>query len=147
MTTEEAEFVRAFEACTLPIDRFHHRDHLHMAWLYLGQYPIGEALDRFTVALQRFAASLGKAGLYHATITHAYLLLAQERIARTGRGDTWEAFAEANPDLLTWKPSILTQYYSEELLQSELARKVFVFPDRSARAQDREVPRPDSRTA
>ncbi len=142
MTADEREFMQAFEDCTLPIERFHHRDHLHMAWLYLERYAFGEALDRFSAALRGFAASIGKTGLYHATITHAYLLLLQERIARCGRGDDWEAFAADHEDLLAWKPSILQQHYSEALLQSDLARRVFVFPDRSGRAAVEEAQTP-----
>ncbi|MDE3156762.1 MAG: hypothetical protein KGN76_16795 [Acidobacteriota bacterium] len=130
MTPDEQAFMRAFEDCTLPIERFHHRDHLHMAWLYLQAYPFGEALDRFVGALRAYAASLGKAGLYHATITYAYLLLLQERIERSGRDDAWEMFAAGNADLFEWKPSILQRYYSEERLKSDLARQVFLFPDR-----------------
>jgi len=137
MTADEQAFMGAFEDCSLPIERFHHRDHLHMAWLYLQAYPFGEALDRFSAALRRFAASLGKAGLYHATITHAYLLLLQERIERTGGDGAWEVFAAHHADLLAWKPSILQRHYSDELLQSDLARRVFVFPDRSGRPDDR----------
>jgi hypothetical protein len=28
-----------------------------------------------------------------------------------------------------WKPSILEKYYSRDVLKSDLAKKVFVFPD------------------
>ena len=43
---------------------------------------------------------------------------------------TFEAFADANPDVLAWKPSILDRYYSRELLISDVARKTFLMPDR-----------------
>ena len=42
----------------------------------------------------------------------------------------WEDFARENPDLLTWRPSVLDRYYTAETLGSELARQVFVLPDR-----------------
>ena len=45
-------------------------------------------------------------------------------------GCDWDRFAERNPDLLTWKDGILGRYYRESTLQSELARTVFVFPDK-----------------
>ena len=44
--------------------------------------------------------------------------------------DTWEDFARGNPDLLVWNPSVLDRYYEKETLGSELARRVFVLPDR-----------------
>ena len=66
----------------------------------------------------------GKPGLYHETITWAYVLLVNERRAPAGEED-WPAFAARNPDLLAWRPSLLeTKYYREETLWSERARRV-----------------------
>jgi hypothetical protein len=123
------EFLRRFEDCTLANTAFHHRDHVRLGWLYLRRYPALEALARFTEGLKRFAAANGKPGLYHETITWAYLLLIHERMARD-ETDSWEDFAQRNPDLLVWKPSVLDRYYEKETLGSELARRVFVLPDR-----------------
>ena len=125
------EFVRGFEDCTLPNSAFHHRDHVRLAWIYLRRHPALEALARFTEGLQRFAAFNGHPGLYHETITWAYLLLIHERMQRTP-ADDFESFAEENADLLTWKPSILDRYYDRATLDSELARRTFVMPSRAA---------------
>ena len=65
----------------------------------------------------------------HETISLAYLLLIHDRIVTRGRGATWDDFAEANPDLLVWPSSILTRFYSQALLDSDLARRHFVWPD------------------
>ena len=127
----DAEFLRRFEDCTLPNAAFHHRDHVRLGWLYLRRLPALEALARFAEGLKRFATANGRPGLYHETITWAYLLLIHERMARA-EAATWEEFARRNPDLLTWKPSILDRYYEKETLGSELARRVFVLPDRCA---------------
>lgn len=67
----EAEFIEAFETCTLP--QFHHADHVRLAWLYLRDKSVAAALDAFCSGLQRFAAANGKPALYHETITWAYL--------------------------------------------------------------------------
>ena len=101
-----------------------------MAFAYLRQYSLLQALERFSTALLRFAEAQGKANLYHETITWAYLFLIHERIARAGEQQDWAEFARANPDLLTWKNGILERYYSEETLKSDLAKHAFVFPDR-----------------
>jgi hypothetical protein len=127
----DADFVRTFEDCTLPNSAFHHRDHVRLAWLYLRRHPPVEALTRFAGGLRRFATANGHPGLYHETITWAFLLLIHERMAR-GEAAAWEEFAAGNPDLLVWKPSILDRYYTPETLGSELARRVFVMPDRQA---------------
>jgi hypothetical protein len=126
----DRELIAQFESGAIPPDSFHHADHVRIAFAYLRQYSVLEALQKFPAALRRFAESHGKPNLYHQTITWAYIFLIHERIARAPHRQTWEEFAGANPDLLTWKTGILTKYYSEETLQSDLARRVFVFPDR-----------------
>jgi hypothetical protein len=126
MTNQEC--IQCFEADTLP-GEFHHADHIRLAFAYLSEYRVLEAIERFTRALKCFAAARGKAGRYHETITYAYLFLIRERMVRAG-GVGWEEFAERNPDLFVSKGGILSRYYHEATLQSELARTVFLFPDR-----------------
>lgn len=122
------EFLHAFETLTFPPAKFHHEDHVRLAWIYLRESSLLEALDRFTTSLQRFADAIGKSALYHATITWAYMLLIHERMAR-GDADTFDDFRRANPDLFAWKPSVLSRYYKPSTLDSPLARTTFVLPD------------------
>jgi hypothetical protein len=124
--------IAQFESAAISPDSFHHADHVRLAFAYLRQYPLLEALEKFPTALRRFATHHGKPNLYHQTITWAYIFLIHERLSRAPRQQTWEEFAEANPDLLTWKSGILTKYYADETLQSDLAKRVFIFPDKSA---------------
>lgn len=123
------ELIRCFETDAIPENSFHHADHVRLAFAYLCQYPVLRALEKFASALKRFAAARGKTQLYNETITHAYFFLIRERMARC-EGAGWEEFARQNPDLLTWKDGILGRYYQEATLKSELARNVFVFPDK-----------------
>jgi hypothetical protein len=119
-----------FMDTSLPASEFHHEHHVHVAWLFIRMHGMPAALGEFTAAIKRFADAKGATGLYHETITWAFLFLIAERQAKCGAA-TWEAFAAANPDLLVWKPSILERFYSNELLKSDLARRVFLFPDRA----------------
>ena len=127
--TDEALF-EGFESCTFPPKQFHHLEHIRVAWLYLRRFPFPVALERFEASLKKYAAAAGATGLYHTTITWAYMLLINERRERHPAIAQWGSFHEANPDLFTWKPSILHRYYRPETLASELARRVFVMPDR-----------------
>ena len=77
----DREFVDAFERCTLPPDQFSHRAHVRLAWLYLRDGSLLEALPRFVDGLKRYAGSLGASAKYHETITWAYLFLIHERMA------------------------------------------------------------------
>lgn len=126
----DRDFLAAFENGTLPEDRFHHPDHVRAAWLLLREERPAAALARFSSALKRFAEAKGKTRLYHETITWAYVLLINERVQRGGGRLDWEEFARTNADLLTWRPSVLDRYYTPEALASELARQVFLLPDR-----------------
>jgi hypothetical protein len=124
------EFIARFEECSLAIETFHHADHVRMAFLYLCRYPALEALQRFSSSLIRFASAHDKPGLYHETITWAFLLLIRERIARMGRQPTWSEFEAGNGDLLSWRENVLKKYYCAETLSSDLARNTFLFPDK-----------------
>lgn len=130
---KDEEFIKQFETCTLLTECFHHRDHVKLVWLYLQRYPLLETLIRFSEGLKRFAAAHGKNNLYHETITWAYVFLIHERMKRAGGRQSWEEFVAANPDLFDWQNSVIKTYYGEETLRSELARRVFVFPDRGRR--------------
>jgi hypothetical protein len=124
--------VQLFEAGEVPPGGFHHADHVRVAWWYLCRHPLTDALDHFRQTLQRFALAQGKPGLYHETITTAYLLLINQRLAEAGRDVPWAEFARCNADLLSWRPSILERYYHDETLRSDKARRTFLMPDRLA---------------
>ena len=128
MTDEE--FIAKFEDCRLSNESFHHSDHVRVAFLYLCNYPALEALQRFSTSLLRFATRHGKPGLYHETITWAFMLLIRERMARTGHKQTWTEFEACNEDLLSWKENVLKKYYRDDTLHSDLARGTFLLPDR-----------------
>ena len=118
----------SFVDTSLPADQFHHPQHVQVAWLFVRKYGMPAALGEFSAAIKRFADAKGATGLYHETITWAFLLLIAERQARNPAA-SWPEFEAANPDLLVWKPSILERYYSKELLASDLAKRTFMMPD------------------
>jgi hypothetical protein len=124
-----AQLIDRFESNVIVEDSFHHAEHVRLAFEYLRRCPVLEALSKFSAALKRFAVSRGKTQLYNETITCAYFFLIHERMARREALD-WEEFARENSDLLVWKGGLLMRYYLEATLKSDLARKVFVLPDK-----------------
>jgi len=123
-----SELLEKFVDTTLPADQFHHHQHVQVAWLFVRKYGMPLAISEFSAAIKRFADAKGATGLYHETITWAFLFLIADRQARQSC-ETWQEFQAANEDLLTWKPSILERYYSKELLASDLAKRTFLMPD------------------
>jgi hypothetical protein len=129
ITNERNERIAAFE--TGRVTEFHHGDHVRMAWTYLREYGFPAGGQRFVEALQRFAAANGQPQLYHATITWAYLVTIFDRMESRESGEgSWESFAAENPDLFTWKPSLIDALYRPETIASDHARRVFVLPNR-----------------
>ena len=108
---------------------FNHEAHVYLAWLYLGQYPVTEAIDRFTSALKRLTLKLGVPGKYHETISWFFMLIIAERRKGKARQD-WAAFKAENDDLLRREDNVLSRYYSKETLATDAARCSFVLPDR-----------------
>lgn len=120
-----------FEKRELDPAGFRHRDHVALAWALLRRDPPLTAIEKYVAGLKQLTLSVGRPEAYHATITWAFLLLVQERCGRDPEAG-WEAFERANADLFTWNPSVLERYYRPETLGSDLARQVFLLPDRLA---------------
>ena len=131
LVTDGDALLAGFEDGTLPVEAFHHAQHVQVAWMFVARHGMPGALGAFSSALQRFAIAKGVPNLYHETITWAYLLLIADRQARAPVA-TWEEFRARNADLLTWKPSVLDDLYTPETLWSDLAKRVFLMPDRRA---------------
>lgn len=127
---DSIQLVRDLEACEIPAGAFHHEQHLRVAWTLLEEDGLLVALGRFPRVLRRFAEYHGAYTLYHETITWAFLFLIQERRHQLPADHGWEEFARANPELLQDHKGTLARYYSKERLDSDLARSVFLMPDR-----------------
>lgn len=125
------ELVRCFELGVMPASIFHHQEHVKIAWWYLQHNSLIESIAKFSRGLKNFAQSLGKENLYHETITWAFILLINERLQKGDKLANWEEFAKLNGDLLDWQNNVLSEYYKETTLKSELARQVFLLPDKS----------------
>ena len=133
--------IAALEDCRLPAASFDHRAHVQAGFGYLQRHGYARALIAMATALRRFAAHHGKHGLYHETVTAAFLALIHQRmaedlaaqgqaIARAGaQALDWERFAASHPDLFA--SDLLARYYSKDTLRSDLARHCFVLPKAS----------------
>ena len=97
------------------------------AFAYLSEYAPLEALERFSVALKRYASARGKTQLYHETITHAYFFLIRERMARYGSKD-WEEFSRKKPRSPALKNCVLTGTTEKARCNLTLPGPYFCFP-------------------
>ena len=125
------DFLGSFETLTLPPGDFDHRGHLRLAWLYLGRLPPAQAMRKITEGIPAYASSLGADDKYHHTLTVAIVRVIAQRMANSPPGD-FDAFLQANRDLMDDMAGVLLGYYSEARLFSAAARQGWILPDRKA---------------
>jgi len=124
------EFLRAFEELSFPADRFHHREHIQVAWLYLKSTDATRAAERMSEGIRRFANHHGATQKYHHTLTLAWMRLVAAALVGTPEGYAFEKVIAAHPELEDTK--LLDKYYSKEVLQTAAAREGWVEPDLQA---------------
>lgn len=117
------EFLEAFHSCRLRTSEFRHADHLRLAWLHLAREPFETALDRVRRGIQAFAKHHNLSGLYHETITTAWM-----HLLATHQENSFEEFLAANESFLN--SNLLHRYWTPEILASREARSHWVPPDR-----------------
>lgn len=129
--TSDADFVREFEARRWPLEQWHHRDHVRLAYLYLRQGTFEQAADRLRAGLKAYIAAHGIVDTptqgYHETLTLAWLRLVEMILAEYGPEESGEAFCDAHPELSQTKT--LRLFYSKDLLTSPRAKFTFLAPD------------------
>ena len=124
---EDEAFLAAVEAATWPGERFGHREHVRLAWLYLRRHGREEGSGRIRATLQRYATALGAPGKYHETLTWAWSVCVDHALRGPPRCETFSAFLEAHPWLLEGK--LLARHYRPETLEAPEARRERVAPD------------------
>jgi len=127
----DEDFVRAFEAQRWPLEQWHHRDHVRLAYLLLRAGSFEQAGQRLRTGIRAHNAAHGIVDSptqgYHETMTMAWLRLVACVLDEYGPEPTGEAFCEAHPELSQKKT--LRLFYSRERFMSAAARAAFVEPD------------------
>jgi hypothetical protein len=105
---------------------FGHREHLELAYTYLGRGTLTEAQKRMASAIRHVSQMHGMPDRYHDTITGSWVQLVAVHRRHSGAGSFDEFIAE-NPGLLD--RHLLERHYSRELLGSAGARQSWTEPD------------------
>ena len=128
---DDREFLAAFERAAIPPDRWRHRDHVRMAYLYLTAYSFGDALDRMRTGVRALNRANGvpenATSGYHETVTVAWARLVASCIAHHGGADSSDGFVAANPHLCA--KTLLRAYCTRDRVLTLEARARFVAPD------------------
>lgn len=124
LALSDDEFLAEFTSCRLPPASFRHGDHLRLAWICLHRSP-DDAPATVRNAIQNYARHHGVAHIYHETITMAWV-----KLLATHSEATFEEFLRLHQHRLT--RDLLQRFWSVEALDSELARRQWVPPDRQS---------------
>lgn len=129
--TSDGEFIELFEAEKWPLDRWHHSDHIRLAYLYLIAHGFDGAMERLRTGIRRHNAAHGIVDAptmgYHETMTRAWLTLVKMMVEEYGASSDGEAFVAAHPELSQKKT--LRLFYSKDLFMSARAKVEWVEPD------------------
>ncbi len=128
---DDVRFLGEFEAAAIPRERWKHRDHIRMAFLYLREHGLEGALPRIRSGIRALnranrvpeSATSG----YHETVTVAWARLIEATLHAWGAPASFAEFEAQNPHLLS--KTLLRLYYSRERIFSAEAKTRFVAPD------------------
>jgi hypothetical protein len=122
--------VERFEGCDFKLEEFTHARHLTVAVWYLAHFDASEALVSMRSGLQRFIAHHGKQG-YHETITRFWMELIGHYLDEVP--ETVSLTDKVNRVIAHFgSKGILLQYYTQERVMSEAAKREWVEPDLKA---------------
>jgi len=125
------EFLEAFESHSWPLDQWHHRQHIKVAYLYLRSYPLDAAIAKICSGIKSFnAAHQVPEGLhrgYHETMTQAWMHLVHCTLREFGASENADAFVDKHAQLLSKRALLF--FYSRDRIMSAEAKSKFVEPD------------------
>lgn len=129
--TDDEMLLKQFEAGTWPFEKWHHREHIKVAYLYLCRH-------RFEVAAQKMQSGILTYNAahqvpeapdrgYHETMTQAWLRLVYVTLCEFGPGDSADAFVDQHTQLLSKRALLF--FYSRDRIMSAEAKRQFIAPD------------------
>lgn len=120
---DDTELLERFATNTLPA--FPHEEHLHVVFVKSANATTDETIAFMREGIIAMAAANGKPEAFHDTRTVAWTrLIVAKRAGFTG---TFDRFLEQHPELI--RRDLLSDYYSDAVLTSDVARATFIEPD------------------
>lgn len=106
---------------------FHHRDHLHLAWLLIRQQGVELACRSVADSIRAFATQHGQPEKYHETLTRFWVRLIDHLITARPEISDFATFVETFPHLLD--ASLPYRHWQRQTLGSPAARVAWIEPD------------------
>jgi hypothetical protein len=119
--------LHAFEACQLDPGKFHHDDHIRLAWLCVQRYGAYEAETKLLDGLRRFAQKANVPQKFMHTTTIAWTRLVAAAQISNPATNNFSEWIQSHPELLD--RNLLARYYSPGRLETPEARSGWIEPD------------------
>ena len=127
----DEEFLWQFESAAWPLEEWHHRQHIKVAYLYLSRHPFALAMQKMRAGVKAYNAAHNipdePTRGYHETMTQAWMRLVHLSLCEYGPAENADAFYEQNPQLSQKK--ILRLFYSRDVFMSPRAKVEFLEAD------------------
>jgi len=124
-------FLAAFEAGTLPKERWTHGAHLLTGACYVHRLGREAALEKMRVCVRRYNESVGgqntETSGYHETITVMWIRLLDGLLREVGAVERAE-FAALAVERFAGERDVFKRYYDFDVVRSVEARRVWVAP-------------------
>jgi len=128
ISVDDDRFRRSFEALEVPPAEFDHGAHVRLAYIYLCEGSVEDAVAKMKTALLAFIDQLGIGPeKYHETITRAWIMAVDHFMNQSPPCASSADLVRLHPQVLDTK--IMLTHYSAEVLFSAEARRAFVEPD------------------
>lgn len=128
---QDENFLAQFESTAWPLEKWRHRQHIKVAYLYLRRYPFAQAQARIRERIKAYNAAKqlpdSLTSGYHDTMTQAWMHLVYFTLCEYGPAENADAFFEQHPQF--WGKKALRFFYTKERFLTEQAKAGFVAPD------------------
>jgi hypothetical protein len=121
------EKVRQFLDCTLPLEEWDHKTRLMIVYYSLRKYGLLNSLDKtgwLCTSWKTYKESIGHGELWHYTLTCFWVRIINKSMSQY---PDFESLYVNNKDLQSGR--LFTQYYTNEVLFTDLARNSWVAPN------------------
>jgi hypothetical protein len=119
--------LRAFEEYQLDPGKFHHADHIRLAWLCVRRHGPAEAEARLLNGIRKMAQLAGVPQKFHYTVTVAWARLVAAACCESDSCDSFYEWTKIHPELLN--RNLMEEHYSAGKLESSEARCGWLEPD------------------
>ncbi|WP_223668986.1 N-formylglutamate deformylase [Kangiella shandongensis] len=117
-----------FQTQQVSADEFNHLAHLKVAWYYICRKSITDAREKFHKDLIELTSALGAEEKYHRTLTDFFLDYLYQ-VKWYFNTESWAVVEEKCPLLIHDAKKLVSYYYSDKVIESDLARTGYVAAD------------------